>query len=154
MVVDDDDFVSSNIVDFVTAHSDFNGWFINKGYVWGDAGKLLMKIRGFHNFCGSSLIIKTSSVDYQSFDEFKIKKYLGSHIFIKDYLKAKDLALEELPFYGAIYRIGHQNAHSKSKSLLEHYFYHKWLLKSPTELARRVLSLKVLTSKTLAMFMR
>jgi hypothetical protein len=36
MVVDDDDFVHVDLCKFVSSNIGDNGWYINKGYVWGE----------------------------------------------------------------------------------------------------------------------
>jgi hypothetical protein len=53
--------------------------------------------------------------------------------------------LAPLPFIGAVYRIGHAEAASKSQGLVAQFFLKRWLLKKPAELARRLLCLRCLT---------
>ncbi|MDP5030967.1 glycosyltransferase family A protein [Paraglaciecola sp.] len=147
MIVDDDDFVHENLVSHAKSHPNANGWFINKGYVWGDQGKLLMKFDRFDRKCGSSLIIKSSVFDFSTFSEKEMKLFLGSHMFVKDNLKERGLGLAELPFYGAVYRIGHRNAHSSSKSLLRQFYINKKMFKSPQILFARLGCLKVVSQQ-------
>lgn len=151
MIVDDDDFVSCELTSFVAENKTENGWYIHNGYIWGDGGYLLSLCSGFSHFCGTSLIIRSDL--YQLPNKFEkaskeyIKNKLGSHIFIQEYLKRTTTPLEPLPFPGAVYRIGHVGAHSKSKGLIAHYFMHRWLLKQPREFMRRLLRMRFLTRK-------
>lgn len=149
MVVDDDDFVSRSLTGFVTRNHTANGWYIHNGYVWGDGGRLLYLYTGFENFCGTSHIIRADLYNlpntFEAASDTYIKQMLGSHIYIKGNLDKVGQPLAPLPFVGAVYRIGHSGAHSQSASLLPHFFLHRWLLKKPGELSRRILRLRFMT---------
>ncbi|MGO4564376.1 galactosyl transferase [Rhizobium sp. 2YAF20] len=142
MIVDDDDFVSANIVDYAAKHPDANGWKIEKGYLWNEGGRLLLHHDDFANFCGTSLIVRSdlyrlpatladADIDY-------IKSMLGSHIRIGKALADAGNPLGALPFRGAIYRIGHSGAHSKSSSLISTYFLNVAVLRHPRQLLRNL----------------
>ena len=149
MVVDDDDFVSRRLTSFVAEHPTANGWYVHNGYVWGDQGTLLYRYNGFSSLCGTSHIIRADLYDLPPTIEVAtdtyIKKMLGSHVQIEGYLANRGTPLAPLPFVGAVYRIGHSGAHSKSADLISHFFFHRWLLKKPTELVRRLSRLRWLT---------
>jgi hypothetical protein len=81
--------------------------------------------------------LEVAGIDY-------LHTMMGSHIFIANYLREKGSPLAPLPFPGAVYRVGHPDAHSKSQSVFAQYFMHRWLLRSPGELARRLERLKYL----------
>ncbi|OFC69933.1 hypothetical protein [Alteromonas confluentis] len=147
MTVDDDDFVHAGLARFVENNSDKNGWYISEGYIWGDEGNLLMKFPEFDRKCGSSLIIRSNSFDFSNFTVEDMKKYLGSHMFIKPELSSRGLGLSELPFLGAVYRIGHRNAHSKSKSLLRQFYINKLMLSSPGILFSRLKRLRLVSKQ-------
>ena len=150
MIVDDDDFVSNRIVEFVSKNLNENGWKINQGYIWGHGGKLLIQHNDFASFCGTSLIIRSDL--YALPDEFNlassdyIKVMLGSHIKIGKVLENQGNALNNLPFRGAIYRIGHAGSHSKSPTILNKYFLQKELIFNPRELARNLLKLRFVST--------
>ena len=137
MIVDDDDFVSNQIADFVSKHNSANGWKIRNGFVWGDGGKLLILNTDFNNFCGTSLIVRADN--YRLPDRFEdasedyIKTMLGSHVRIGKILEERRTPLADLPFIGAVYRIGHAGAHSKSKGIIRKYFLNKTSLSKPAE---------------------
>jgi glycosyltransferase involved in cell wall biosynthesis len=148
MVVDDDDFVSSRLTSFVAAHLGENGWYVRDGYLWGDGGKLVYEYADFSKFCGTSHIIRTSLYEaparIAAMDPDYIRKIFGSHVFIREYLEERGEPLKPLPFVGAVYRVGHAGAHSKSAGLLRQVFFKRELLKNPLKVARRFARLRLL----------
>ncbi len=148
MIVDDDDFVSANIVDHVSAHPDANGWKIDKGYLWSEGTRLVLHQNDFANFCGTSLIVRSDlyglPATFEDADEAYIKTMLGSHVRIGKILADSGKALETLPFRGAIYRVGHSGAHSKSSNLLRTYFLNTSLMKRPHRLLRNLMRVRPL----------
>ena len=148
MVVDDDDFVSCRLTSFVAAHPEENGWYVENGYLWGDGGKLIYEYAGFSTFCGTSHIIRTALYELpagvEAADPDYIRKMFGSHIFIRGHLAARGQSLEPLPFVGAVYRIGHAGAHSKSAGLIRQVFFKRELLENPLKLMARLSRLRPL----------
>jgi len=148
MVVDDDDFVSRRLTSFVAEYPEKNGWYVHNGYLWGDGGKLLYEYADFSKFCGTSHIIRTDLYELpasvEAADPAYIRKMFGSHIFIREYLTARGHPLEPLPFVGAVYRIGHAGAHSKSAGLLKQVFFKRELLENPLKLVGRFSRLRLL----------
>ncbi len=148
MVVDDDDFVSSQLTSYVAARGGENGWYVRDGYVWSDGGRLIYAYADFSQFCGTSHIIRTilyelpASVEEAHPDY--IRKIFGSHVFIREYLSARGAPLKPLPFMGAIYRVGHPGAHSKSSGLVKQVFFNRELLRNPLQLAARFSRLRLL----------
>jgi len=149
MIVDDDDFVSSQLVDYVAANSTESGWKIRNGYVWGDGGQWLFLHNDFSNFCGTSLIIRSDLYklppSFEDASEDYIKTMLGSHVRIGKILQDKGYPLKPLPFAGAVYRVGHAGAHSNSPGLAKMYFFNKYYLLRPHKFLKNVLSLRKLT---------
>jgi hypothetical protein len=149
MVVDYDDLVSNQLASFVAENRTMNGWFLKKGYVWGDGGKLLYVYTDFSRFCGTSHIIRSDLYNlpesFEAASDKYIRRILGSHMFLHDDLNRVGTPLSPLPFIGAVYRIGHSEAASKSEGLISHFFRERWLLKKPGELMRRILCLRLLT---------
>ena len=142
MIVDDDDFVSDRIVDFVSRHQTENGWKIDRGYVWGDGGRALYKHDDFANYCGTCLIIRSDL--YKLPEQFSdasatfIKEMLGSHVRIAGILADQASPLAALPFRGAIYRVGHPGAHSRSEGVLKKYVFNTSNIKDPIKLLRNL----------------
>ena len=68
---------------------------------------------------------------------------LGSHIFLHEHLDATGTPLAKLPFLGAVYRIGHAEAHSQSDSIPRKFFLNKDLLRQKKEFCRRLTRLRV-----------
>jgi hypothetical protein len=150
MIVDDDDFVSRRLTSFVARNRERNGWYIRDGYVWGEGDNWLYLYSGFSEFCGSSHIIRSDCYDLPKDIETAsgayLRRMLGSHIFIRKHLEASGQKLEPLPFLGAVYRVGHAVAHSKSQGVFRHFFLKKSLLRRPSELCRRVSRLRFRTN--------
>jgi hypothetical protein len=63
-----------------------------------------------------------------------VKAMMGSHIKIADILRARGRALQPLPFAGEIYRVGHGEAHSRSKGVLRTHLLNRETLKHPARL--------------------
>jgi len=149
MIVDDDDFVSRKMTQFVIDNDDANGWYVDDGYIWQESSSYLYRYSGFSKLCGTSHVIRSDLYQlpktFEEASEEYIKRMLGSHIFIDKFLREAGTPLSPLPFAGAVYRVGHPGAHSKSKGVFTQYFMHKWLLWSPGELARRLIRLKYLS---------
>jgi hypothetical protein len=147
MVVDDDDFISNRLTEFVAAAPHANGWYIRDGYVW-SGGKWLYLHNDFSNYCGTSHIIRAdllhmpSSLDVAS--DAYIRRTLGSHLFIERDLAASGTPLAPLPFPGAIYRTGHIGSHSRSTAIFRHFFLRWNVLRNPLRLGRRLLRLRLL----------
>jgi hypothetical protein len=147
MIVDDDDFVSSRIVQHVSEHPDANGWTINRGYVWDDGGRLLLGRDDFNNMCGTSLIIRADL--YGLPDRFEdaepewIKTMLGGHHQIREILAERGAPLAPLPFPGAVYRVAHGGSHSGTPSLLGRYFLNRAELRRPKRVLRNASRLRL-----------
>jgi hypothetical protein len=147
MVVDDDDFIHKDVTSFVEKNHYCDGWYISKGFVWSVGSKFLYKYSDFNNICGSSLIVRTSlyslpeSLDVAS--EKYIKDFFGSHRFIVEYAESVRKELKPLPFFGAIYRVGHPCSHSSSLSIWRRFFFKKYLISNPKELILRIFSLTI-----------
>ena len=150
MVVDDDDLVSRRLAGFVAEHAGENGWYVENGYLWGDGGRLLYEYADFSSFCGTSHIVRAdlygvSVSDGVPPDEARVRRLFGSHIYLREHLAACGRPLAPLPFAGAVYRIGHAGAHSRSRGLLREVFLRREVLRRPLEGIRRLSRLRVLT---------
>jgi hypothetical protein len=150
MVVDDDDFVSARLVDYVARHRGANGWKIDLGFLWNEGGQLMMGYDNFAHFCGTSLIIRSDLYQlpsrFEDCSEAFIKSMLGSHKRIASELAERGRALSPLPFRGAVYRIGHAGAHSKSGSILRAHIFCRDTLKDVRKLAHNLRRLRMVDS--------
>lgn len=134
MVVDDDDFIDRNLVKFVSDNQDKNGWFFKSGFVWEDGGKHVYRHPRFNHFCGTSHIVKRSLLNVPEQGDVDIdyvKRMLGSHMTIERELAENGTPLEPLPFEGAVYRIGHAGAHSRSQTLAKTFLLRRSTLLRP-----------------------
>jgi hypothetical protein len=150
MIVDGDDFVSCKLTSFVAANPHANGWYIRDGYVW-SGGNLLYLYSDFSRLCGSSNIVRADlyhlPARFEDADDSYIRSMLGRHIFIHDHLDAAGTPLAPLPFAGAVYRTGHDEAHSRSGTILKMFIWHKDVLRKPRRLRRRLFRLRVRTKR-------
>lgn len=151
MIVDDDDFVSCNLARFVADHAGANGWYIKNGYVWTDGGRCLYVHPNFHKYCGTSHIVRADLMELpETFEQATsqyIKRMLGSHLFLGNYLHENASPLAPLPFVGAVYRIGHPGAHSKSVSLLRTFVFQKNFIRRPWVIVRNVFRMRLVTAR-------
>jgi exopolysaccharide biosynthesis galactosyltransferase PssJ len=148
MIVDDDDFISSKIVHFVSKNTGNNGWYIEAGYRWSEGGRLVFVQKGFAEHCGTSHIIRANLYDLpRRFAEARdehVKSMLGSHRQVASILQARNTPLESLPFPGAIYRVGHSGAHSKSRRLLQTHLFNMHILKHPRLFLENLRGIRIL----------
>nr|AAB95423.1 ORF8 [Rhizobium leguminosarum bv. trifolii] len=104
MIVDDDDFVSSRIVQHAAENRDANGWTIDHGYIWDDGGNFLFGHDDFSHLCGTSLIIRADLYELpQRFEDASldwIKSMLGSHVRIAIFLRNGERRSRSFPFAG------------------------------------------------------
>ncbi|MDN5926846.1 MAG: galactosyl transferase [Hyphomicrobiales bacterium] len=147
MIVDDDDFVSSHLVRFVSENRDANGWIIDRGYIWDHGGRLLLGNDDFNHVCGTSLIVRADLYGLpERFGDASagwIKSMLGSHHCINEILAGQGTPLAKLPFRGAVYRVGHEGSHSGTPSLLTRYFLNWGALKRPRRMLRNLSRLRL-----------
>lgn len=115
MVVDDDDMIHNQLVRTIKDNDNGNGWFINKGFIWFEGSSILFKRNGFHHLCGTSHILRKAALNLHELetDISFVKKYLGSHLDLIEYMRQKASLLEEFPLRAVVYRVGHSEAHSK-----------------------------------------
>lgn len=145
MVVDDDDFISNQISNFVRSNlkSNQKGWKINKGYVWKDGSNKLYYENSFDLVCGTSSIINLECVLIpETIEEIEleyVKNMFGSHIYPTMYIEEKYGTMNSLPFEGAIYRVASGNNHSGSNHPLKITVFNKRMLKDPISMLRKLL---------------
>lgn len=111
MVVDYDDLVSNKLAEFVASKVGASGWYLDSGWLF-DGGRVAFLQRSkFFEVCGTSHIVRRSLFPLpENADDVSlefIKRWLGSHRFIADDLRARGAPLESLPLVGAIYRVGY-----------------------------------------------
>jgi hypothetical protein len=151
MMVDDDDLVSQHLTGHVLNHQGDYGWYFEKGYLWETNGSLIFPYSNFFKFCGTSHIVRRDLYNlpdsFESASEEYIKKMLGSHIFIDEFLRDSGTPLAPLPFPGAIYRIGHAGAHSRSSGLLHKVFGNRSLFRNPLRLIKVISQFRLVTKR-------
>lgn len=142
MIVDDDDFVSNRLAAFVRDKAGPPGWELAEGYVWSEGGRVVYRHPEFSKLCGTSHIVRADLLELpesmSAASEDYMKRRLGSHVSIDADLRAAGSPLAILPFRGAVYRVGHAGAHSKSQGLLRTYVLEPGVLRRPRNLVRNV----------------
>lgn len=152
MVVDDDDFVSSDITAFAVANCDAAGWYFDQGYVWMEGSRFLFLSSEFNKLCGTSHLVRSDLykvpevLDDDSMEY--VKAMMGSHIKMESILKEQGIQLLPLPFVGAIYRVGHMESHSQwltqSRNIFRSYLINRYTLSRPKLLLRNVMRFRLL----------
>lgn len=126
MIVDDDDFVCRRLASYVGANKGQMGWQITDGYIWEEGAGIVFLHEDFSRICGTSHIIRNDIYelpeDFADASEEYMKFMFGSHVALPTKLKEAGTPLPVLPFPGAVYRIGHAGAHSKSAGLMAQIF--------------------------------
>lgn len=126
MIVDDDDFVSHRLTGYVGANKGEIGWQIANGYLWEEGSNIVFLHEEFARICGTSHIIRSDIYNLPDSiadaSEDYMKSMFGSHVELPARLEKAGTPLPALPFPGAVYRIGHAGAHSKSTGLLAQIF--------------------------------
>jgi len=149
MIVDDDDFVSSGIVQFVADHAGSNGWMITDGYLWNEGGKLLFASDDFNHKCGTCLIVRSDiyglPARFEDAELIWIKDMLGSHVRIGPILAERGTPLGKLPFPGAVYRVGSSGSHSQAPTFLRQYIFNRRMVKHPIRFMAELSKVRVMT---------
>jgi len=156
MIVDDDDFVSRDIVAHAAGHGGANGWTVQRGLVWTEGGRLVFLHSRFASFCGTSHIVRSDLYDlpasFETAEERYVKDMLGSHVRIDDILAGRGTPLSTLPFTGAVYRVGHAGAHSQSRGVLRTALLNRAALSSPRLFWHNLKSLRILSPQVAGQF--
>ncbi len=148
MVCDDDDFVSHRLASFVARHPGERGWFVGDGYVWSEGGQWLFKHDMLHKSCGTTHILHRDLMKIPATAAeapLQHVRWLGTHARITEEFVSAGTPLKPLPFPGAVYRVGHGNAHSLSASVRHMFYTRKGVLLRPHILARNLTRLRRLT---------
>lgn len=150
MVVDDDDLISRRLVSHVRDHDGANGWLVYHGFMWGEGSRMLMRLTNFNKTCGSSLVIRTDLYrlpeSIEAADVEHVKTMFGSHFRTHELLEAAGAPLGQLPFDGAIYRVGQPGSHSKLPSVLTGFIFNREVMQKPRRFFARLKRLRPMTS--------
>lgn len=121
MVVDFDDLVSNRLAEFVAENSDSTGWYFDSGYLYSGGRDLFFYETGFWKLCGTSHIVRSDLLQVpakvEDADERLKINWLGSHKSLKKDMALQGTPLVKLPFPGAVYRTGHLDSTSRSRSV-------------------------------------
>ncbi len=120
MFFDADDYVSSRIVETINSGPKETSWVIDKGYIWQEGDRYIIKTNKFHKICGTCFIYSMSIFNNLPIDKNDVeigwyKEFLGGHVRVPSLLEKENIILSPLPYYGAIYLINNGENHSASK---------------------------------------
>lgn len=148
MVVDYDDFISHRLAALSAAEPEADGWYFDCGLLYSGGAWISRYRREFYRFCGTSHIVHSRLLDIPrtvaNADPDFVARMLGSHVYIRDALAAQGTPLIPLRFDGAVYRIGHADASSRSSALRRHLFNRR-TLRTPMTFLQNALSLRPIT---------
>lgn len=121
MAVDYDDLVSCRLTGLVTANPGAPGWYVETGYLYDGQG-FLFQTHDFKTLCGTSIIVRADLLNLpahvEEAEESWLRRMLGTHLFLPAQLAERGTPLADLPFPGAIYRVGHAETTSRSQAVL------------------------------------
>jgi hypothetical protein len=123
MSVDYDDLLSCKLSGFVnSADPETNyGWYMNKGFIYKEGSKYLLKVpERINDRCGSANIIRIDYVPNPDFSSMKYQdfKFFPTHNFIPEWLKIDhNIDILPLPFYGLIYLVHNTNFYNSKTRL-------------------------------------
>lgn len=106
MSVDSDDLISNKIAAYVNSQPKCDGWYIDKGYIYLEQKKLLMrKSSKMNSINGSTNIIHAQNIPYVDFNSRQVDlfSFFAAHGYLLERLKNLGKVLKPLPFYGVIY---------------------------------------------------
>lgn len=133
MIVDDDDFVSRQLTQFVASNPTCPGWYIDKGFAWQEGSKVAYGLNNFHDECGTCHIIRRDLYDFSAMADNSalLGDTLGSHKRNLRLFRRNGYTINALPFAGAVYRYGHRDAHSGTKTILGELVFNRANLRNP-----------------------
>jgi hypothetical protein len=141
MVVDADDRVSNQLVDFIVKADYKPGWYFDRGFVYDWGFPWLYKHKRFDLICGtSSVVFCPSNLLPQGPDDPADHCYITKygHTRIKSFFDTQPLPLKALPFYGCVYMLNTGENHTRT-------FYLG--IKSRREQVKRLLAIRLITKK-------
>lgn len=120
MFFDADDYISSKIVETVTSGPKEKSWVIDKGYIWWEHDKYLVKTNKFHKICGTCFIYSMYIFSHLPVEKNEVeidwyKDFLGGHVQVPSLLEKQGVILWPLPYHWAIYVINNWENHSANK---------------------------------------
>ncbi|HEV8515234.1 MAG TPA: hypothetical protein VGQ59_18255 [Cyclobacteriaceae bacterium] len=141
MVVDADDRINNQLVDFVLTTNYKPGWYFDGGLVYDWGFPWLYKRKRFDLICGTSSIVFCPSRQLPTHpNDLAEQCYIVTygHTKIKSYFDTQPMPLKPLPFYGCVYMLNTGENDSRT-------FYLG--IKSRREKVKRILSIRIITRK-------
>lgn len=115
MVVDADDLVNEKLAHTAKENKESNGWYFERGYIYPDGGYWVYEKKDFHNYCGTSSIVKCKKEDITIYGKDEDRLFPEGHTTIRKEFKKRGREISKLPFIGACYTIETEENHSKKR---------------------------------------
>ena len=110
---------------FFIASSNNLGWYMQKGYIYQEGTKYMLKRDNMYKVCAGTYILRTDLIKRPRENEIFFKDYdlLHSHAYLKSYInKTYNQDLEEINFPGIIYVAHSSNLGSINEKLKGKFF--------------------------------
>jgi len=118
MLMDADDLISNNLVEYINKDGNSYGYYIYKGYELNYSSKRLRYCPRYNRLCGSSIILRVSKYDLPtSLDQYEEDNYFNKmisvgHRYCEPISKSLNRPLKKIPFAGGIYIINNGENHT------------------------------------------
>jgi hypothetical protein len=146
MVVDADDLIHRELARHANARKTANGWVFKSGYRYHYGGHWLVHTGCFHQICGTSIIVRNELVGCDGISGDSngalMREQLG-HMRAEKYFSSRGTPLDDLPFPGAIYVLGHSGNQSQNTTDPNRREHRLWRRLSPAELLRALLRTRI-----------
>jgi len=125
MIMDADDLVSNQIVQYANVHKESNGWMLKQGYIYEYGSQWINYTEHFS--CGSNSIVSSKLIQFpedlseQSINNCIILRW--GHTIICEKLAELRTPLSPLPFIGAVYILNHGENDSSLCTSSERYWH-------------------------------
>lgn len=106
MITDADDCVHRDLAALSAANPDGQGWSFEIGYLHDAGSRWVYRLRNFHQYCGTSAIVRLEPAEFPERMEDPTEDYFilcSGHRRVAEYLRNRGTPLRPLGFLGAIY---------------------------------------------------
>ena len=121
-LLDADDLLSKDVVEFIRSNDNRTGYLVDKGYVFdnsnGNLAKMNKDSRPFYKSCGSSAVFWLDKKDLPKklSDKTTFWSALIDHKEYPEVCEAHGRPLRTFPFYAAMYMLNHGNNNTEEKN--------------------------------------
>ncbi|GAA5000611.1 hypothetical protein GCM10023206_02430 [Acinetobacter puyangensis] len=142
MIIDSDDFININLVDYILNSEYYDLFVVNTGFKFNASTQRIKKMDNFYETCGSCFIFSTEALEIDTnlkfhstnfsisdiknnFNDIFITNTLGSHKFSLNSFKENQKKIKFLEFPAVLYNVGTSVNHSRFSSSKFHWWNSK-----------------------------